>query len=74
MAAKKQSIESVKEAHEMTLMGVPGVEGVGIGMDEAGPYVRVYASKLSKVARARIPVDLEGFRVKVESSGPFEAQ
>ncbi len=68
------SVEQAKEAHELELMAIPGVEGVGIGSDEIGnPAITVYVS--DRGAASRLPGRIEGYRVIVEDlGGPIEAQ
>jgi len=67
-------IETVKQVHEQRLMKIPGVEGVGIGLDAIGnPTIVVYVSNAATLKA--LPGQLEGFNVRGENlKGPIEAQ
>ena len=68
---------TIKERHERDLFANPGVLGVGIGADETDPtqaVVVVYVeSSGGKVARG-LPTELDGLKVKVIPTDPFEAR
>lgn len=72
---KKRSIEEVKEAHEEQLMGIEGVQGVGIGQrpEADGLEIKVYVSNKTKSLQDRIPKQVEGYPVQIEVSGEFHA-
>lgn len=57
------SVQMVKAKYEMQLMGIPGVQGTGIGRDSIIVYVVT-----SEVAH-RIPTILDGVPVTVIVSG-----
>ena len=67
------SIEEAKEAHEIELMAIPGVEGVGIGADDIGnPAITIYVSDTA--AASRLPKRIDGYGVVIENlRGPIEA-
>ena len=66
------NIEHVKRVHEAALFVIAGVEGVGIGEDEDGnEFIRVYVR--DKQAAVRVPKSLDGFPVKTQVSGQFDA-
>ena len=67
-------IDTVKHTHEQELMKIPGVEGVGIGVDAIGnPTIVVYVS--SSATLKSLPPRIEGFDVRAENlKGPIEAQ
>ena len=66
------NIENVKRSHEAELFAIDGVEGVGIGEDESGnEFIRVYVRE--QQAAAKLPKSLEGFTVKAQVSGQFDA-
>jgi hypothetical protein len=73
MYTLKPNVEDVKARHESSLMDMPGVVGVGIGECDKKPCIKVYLEKDSLELRNRIPKELEGFRVDIEVTGPFEA-
>lgn len=72
---KKQTIEQVKEAHEIKLMAIDGVQGVGIGQrkDADGLAITIYVESKTKALRETLPKELEGYPVQVEVSGEFHA-
>jgi hypothetical protein len=71
--AKKPTIEEVKDKHALSLIGIDGVEGVGIGDENNHPVIKVYVSKQPGSFGSRIPEQLEGYPVSLEYSGKFEA-
>lgn len=71
MAAK--SIEKVLEAHSDEWMAIAGVVGVGIGLCDGEPCIRVLVSRKTAEIANRIPAAIEGFVVDVEETGRFEA-
>ena len=73
MGKAKLSIEEAKAKHEIRLLGLDGVEGVGIGEESAKPVIKVYVSKQTKALEASIPTKLEGYPVRIELSGKFRA-
>jgi hypothetical protein len=71
----KISIEQVKARHELDLLRIEGVQGVGVGLDEKGQQevIKVYVNKKTPLLQQRIPSEIEGFPVDVEVSGEFRA-
>jgi len=71
--AQKLSVLDVKGRHEVELLQLPGVQGVGIG-DEAGrPVINVYVDKKVKALQESIPPEFDGYPVRIEVTGPFRA-
>lgn len=72
---QKRSIQEVKAQHELELLKIQGVQGVGIGRDErkGQPVIKVYIDKKTKDLEERIPSELEGYPVQIEISGEFHA-
>ena len=66
------SIEEVQEAHTAEWMTLPGVVGVGIGLCEGEPCIRVLLSRASPEAEEAIPERLDGYPVQLEVTGGFE--
>jgi hypothetical protein len=66
-------IGAAKERHESSIMGVPGVVGVGIGECEGEPCIRVFVEDRTPELERRIPERLEGFKVDIEATGPIQA-
>ena len=67
-----QTIEQVKEKYESELMAIDGVVGVGIGECEGKPCMKVFLENDSPELKARIPKQLDGFKVDTEVTGPIE--
>lgn len=74
-STKKKSIEAVKAAHEMKLMDIEGVQGVGIGQQAKadGLAIKVYVDNKTKALQEKLPKELEGHPVEIEVSGEFNA-
>ena len=56
-------------------MNIPDVAGIGIGLAEDGEDYEfvVYVEKLSPQVKRQVSKELEGVRVRLKESGPFEA-
>lgn len=65
------TIQDVQEAHTDEWMAIPGVVGTGIGRCDDEPCIVVYASRMTDEIRDGIPEDVEGYRVRIEVTGPF---
>ena len=72
---KQRAIEEVKAAHEMRLMNIEGVQGVGIGQQGKGDglAIKVYVDNKTKSLQEKLPKELEGHPVEIEVSGEFHA-
>lgn len=68
----KSGIERIKEKYEQRLFSIDGVVGVGIGTNEIGDDVIVIYLR-DETALKRVPSELEGFSVRTQISGEFEA-
>lgn len=73
--ARIRLLKQVQERHEARLLSVPGVRGVGIGMDEArkDTVLVVFVEKLTEKLKKTIPSELEGVRVRMIESGVIVA-
>lgn len=69
-----RSIEEVQEAYTPAWMDLPGVVGTGIGLCDDQPCIKVFAAGSAESLRDRIPREVEGYRVELEATGPFEAR
>ena len=65
------SIEAVLEAHNDSLMAVPGVVGTAIGRCDGRPCIRVFVRDSAAAKAARLGTTLDGYPMRVEVSGPF---
>lgn len=54
-------------------MQLPGVEGAGLGQDQAGNEVLIVYLR-DAAAGQRIPAEIQGKRVQTEVTGPVRAQ
>jgi hypothetical protein len=69
------SIQEARAKHETRLMAQPGVVSVGIGRDADGTEVIVVGLDRERPeARAALPRELEGYRVRVQVIGGVRAQ
>ena len=69
------SIQEAKAKHEARLMAQPGVVSVGIGRDADGTEVIVVGLDRERPeARAALPRELDGYRVRVQIIGTVRAQ
>ena len=73
-SSAKASIEQAKTNHEMRLLNIEGVEGVGIGEEMGKPVIKVYVAKKTKAIQKKIPDQIEGYPVVMEVTGEFHAQ
>lgn len=62
----------VKARHEDRLLGIDGVEGVGLGDGPDGDEAIVVYVRDTAVAE-RLPAAIEGITVRAEVTGPIEA-
>jgi hypothetical protein len=66
-----KGIDDVLAAHTDSLMKLPGVVGTAVGMCEGRRCIKVLVSDSSPDTKARIPSNLDGYRVVVEVTGPI---
>ena len=67
----EQTIEEVLAAHTEEWMSIPGVAGIGIGLCENDPCIRVFLSRPSSEAEDAIPALVDGYPVELEVTGEF---
>jgi hypothetical protein len=64
----------IKRRHDARLMGIDGVVGTGVSLDEDGnPVIQVYVLE-GRGSAGSIPRQVEGVPVQVVVEGPFEAR
>ena len=68
-----RTIEQVQDAHANEWMNIPGVEGIGIGLCDDQPCIKVYSSKDPEELQRTIPAAVEGYPVRIEQTGTFRA-
>jgi hypothetical protein len=71
MAAKP--IKEVLSEHVRALKSIPGVVGVGQGLCEGEPCIKVFVIKRTPELEKEIPDTLEGYRVIIEETGVIKA-
>lgn len=69
-----KTIEQVLKTHTDSLMALPGVVGMAIGLCDGAACIRVFLADSSAETRRKIPARLEGYPVEVEVTGPFRAR
>lgn len=65
----------VQARHERSILAMPGVVGIGIGLPDAGqrPVIEIYVERAGPDEARRFPPDLEGLPVRIIETGPFRA-
>ena len=71
MTANK--IEKVLQEHSIDLMKIPGVVGVGQGLCNKRPCIKVYVVKKVSELKDKIPKKLEGYSVQIKETGIIRA-
>ena len=67
------TILQVLEAHTDAWMAIPGVVGTAIGEVEGRPCIKVFLADETPALAEKFPSELEGYRVVLEVTGPFQA-
>lgn len=67
------SAEDVKRRHEIELMKIRGVVGVGVGRKDGKDCIRVYVAKDTPKILHAVPKSLEKVPVEIVVSGAFKA-
>lgn len=67
MAAR--TIEEVIKEHTEELMSVPGVVGVGQGLCDSNPCIKVLVIEKTPEIDKKIPHVLDGYKVMIEVTG-----
>ena len=68
-----RTIKDVLREHTNDLMALPGVVGIGQGLCDGEPCVKVFVIKKTTELSKKIPHSLEDYPVKVEETGPIRA-
>jgi hypothetical protein len=72
-ATPRRPIEDVQRDHTPALMAIPGVVGVYQGaLDDGTPFIGVMVLEKTAEITRRVPEDLEGYRVKIDVTGPIK--
>jgi len=67
------TIEQVVNKHTDELMSIPGVVGVGQGLCDNKPCIKVYIIENSLETDTKIPSSLDGYKVSTEVTGEIWA-
>jgi len=68
------TITDVLARHTPELMKIPGVVGTAEGAQDGRPAIIVYVKEETDSLAIAIPSSLEGFPVRIQSSGPIGPQ
>jgi hypothetical protein len=70
---KSKSITKVLEEAK-SWMNIPGVEGVGQGLQDNTDCIVVFVSTNPSELKGKIPAKFNGFPVRIEETGHFQVQ
>ncbi|HEX9581511.1 MAG TPA: hypothetical protein VF970_10440 [Gemmatimonadales bacterium] len=73
MENQATSIEQAQEHLTKRVMRLPGVTGIGIGLCEQTPCIKVYVVRRTPALAAQIPPVFEGYAVDIRESGDIRA-
>jgi hypothetical protein len=62
-------IDEVLRTHAKAIMSIPGVVGIGQGLCEGKPCIKVFVIKKTQELDQKIPSVLEGYPVAIEETG-----
>ncbi len=68
-----QTIQQVLQEHTNELMSIPGVVGTAEGLCDGQPCIKVLVIKKTSEIEEKIPKIIEGYPVKIESTGEIKA-
>lgn len=54
-------------------MSIKGVIGVGEGLCNGDPCIKVFVSKIDEIIKKKIPSNIDGYDVKIEESTTFHS-
>ncbi len=73
---KEMSVKTIKEVlkeHTEELMSIPGVVGIGQGLCNGKPCIKVLVIEKTPELAQKIPDNLEGYLVIIEETGEIRA-
>ncbi len=68
------TIEEALKKHTDELMAIPGVVGVGQGLCDRAPCIKVLVTEKTPEIERSIPESLDGYSVEITVSGRIEAE
>lgn len=69
----EKNIETILRNHRDTLMAIDGIVGIGQGLCNGDPCIKVFVAEKTRELEQKIPGELNGCRVKIEETGPVQA-
>ena len=70
----EKTIEEVIEEYTTEIMVIPGVVGIGQGICDSNPCIKVLVLEQTPELDLKIPDNLEGYKVAIKVSGRIEAE
>ena len=70
---RRKTIESVLQKYNNKLMSMSGVVGTAIGKYRKQPCITIFILSQEPEIRQRLPSTLDGYAVRVEETGEFQA-
>jgi hypothetical protein len=67
------SIQEIQEKHQHDLMRIPGVVGVGIGLESDESVLVVMVAKDTRAIKRKVPKELDGYRLVIQETGVIRA-
>lgn len=64
--------KKVRDRHEVELMSVSGVEGIGLGVHDGQPALTIYVDS-AQLDKDALPREVDDLQVVVQYSGVFSA-
>lgn len=68
-----KTIEEVLKEHTDELMSISGVVGVGQGICNSKPCIKVFVNEITDEIRQKIPDKIDSYEVSIEKTGTFRA-
>jgi hypothetical protein len=69
-----QEIENIRVQFESCIMGIEGVVGIGAGLCNGKPCLKIYTSVPTQQVRSKLPEELSKIEVDLEYAGEIEAK
>lgn len=67
------SIQEIQQKHQYDLMRIPGVVGVGIGLEADESVLVVMVAKQTRTIKRKVPKQLDGYRLVIQETGVIRA-
>ena len=73
MPVHEKTIEAALRENADRLMSLPGVVGIGEGLCDGEPCIKIFIGRETPELLRQIPTELEGYTVAVEETGEIRA-